>query len=598
MVDGPRHRALQRRAARSSPPTTSARTATRGCATASSKATRSNARCTRASSTCATAQPTCAPVTEAIRRYPVKIEGGRVLPVRSSLIRRPSEPPRDDRHRRRRPGRRLGCPDLAHRRLQGPRRPDRRRAASARTSARRCPRRCLSGEAHADTAYLQKAEAFDALEVDWRPNVTASAIDATARQLRLADGESIGYDKLILCTGGRARTPEHSRRRPAGRYTLRSLQDAATLGAALVAGKRLLVIGGGWIGLEVAATARKKGLEVTVVEAMGRLCERTVPAEISDLPAAPAYLAMACGSSSAPASSDWPRRRDGSSATLSDGREIGMRRRARRRRPDRQRRTRARRPGSACDGGICVDAQCRSSDPDILAAGDVAVWHSEWAGRRMRLESWQNAQEQGIAAARSALGTRSQSPAAAVVLVRPVRRQPADLRHADARAPGRRPRRSGLECLRDVLPRWRTRRRGTGPELGARPALRAAPDRAPQQRRSRPACRSSGSARQACGRFTLFFFGKRHDHDLSLDSSRRPVAAGARQVRAPARQPPVLRRPQLPRACGRDGHAGRQVASKRPSTSPRARRRWWSPARPWPIRRRPRTTTTRWNWWW
>jgi 3-phenylpropionate/trans-cinnamate dioxygenase ferredoxin reductase subunit len=64
----------------------------------------------------------------------------------------------------------------------------------------------------------------------------------------------------------------------------------------------------------------------------------------------------------------------------------------------------AREAGLECDGGIVVDAQCRTSDADILAAGDVASWHSRWAGRRMRLESWQNAQEQGIAAARSALG--------------------------------------------------------------------------------------------------------------------------------------------------------------------------------------------------
>ena len=64
----------------------------------------------------------------------------------------------------------------------------------------------------------------------------------------------------------------------------------------------------------------------------------------------------------------------------------------------------ARAAGLECEGGVCVDAQCRSSDPDILAAGDVASWHGRWAGRRMRLESWQNAQEQGMAAARSALG--------------------------------------------------------------------------------------------------------------------------------------------------------------------------------------------------
>jgi len=63
----------------------------------------------------------------------------------------------------------------------------------------------------------------------------------------------------------------------------------------------------------------------------------------------------------------------------------------------------ARDAGRACAGGVIVDARCRTSDPHVLAAGDVAAWHCDWAGRRMRLESWQNAQEQGIAAARSAL---------------------------------------------------------------------------------------------------------------------------------------------------------------------------------------------------
>jgi 3-phenylpropionate/trans-cinnamate dioxygenase ferredoxin reductase subunit len=64
----------------------------------------------------------------------------------------------------------------------------------------------------------------------------------------------------------------------------------------------------------------------------------------------------------------------------------------------------AREAGLACDGGVIVDARCQTSDPDIFAAGDVAVTPNPWAGRRLRLESWQNAQEQGIAAARAALG--------------------------------------------------------------------------------------------------------------------------------------------------------------------------------------------------
>lgn len=261
----------------------------------------------------------------------------------------------------------------------------------------------LSGEAPAESTYLIKREAFDELALDWRPGVRVTAIDRAARQLRLSAGEPIAYDKLILCNGGRARTLQVPGADLRGVYTLRNIEDARALGQALLPGKRLVVVGGGWIGLEVAATARKKGMDVTVVEAMRRLCERTVPPEISE------YLSglhakhgteviLGAGVTS------FSRDAQGTlTVTLSDGREllcdavvvgIGLI-------PNDEL---AREAGLECDGGIVVDAQCRTSDADILAAGDVASWHCQWAGRRMRLESWQNAQEQGIAAARAALG--------------------------------------------------------------------------------------------------------------------------------------------------------------------------------------------------
>ena len=261
----------------------------------------------------------------------------------------------------------------------------------------------LSGDAHADTTHLLKPEAFDALRIDWRPNVGATFIDRAAKQLHLTRGAHVSYDKLILCSGGRARRLNIPGTDLPGVFTLRSIGDAAALGAALSAGKRLLVVGGGWIGLEVAATARKKGLDVTVVEAMGRLCERTVPPEISgyllQLHAAHGVdvrLGTGIGRLAQGA-------RGALTASFTDGRAlecdavlvgVGLV-------PNDEL---AREAGLACDGGILVDSQCRSSDPDSLAAGDVATWHCEWAGRRTRLESWQNAQEQGIAAARAALG--------------------------------------------------------------------------------------------------------------------------------------------------------------------------------------------------
>jgi 3-phenylpropionate/trans-cinnamate dioxygenase ferredoxin reductase subunit len=261
----------------------------------------------------------------------------------------------------------------------------------------------LSGEATAESTHLIKSDAFEKLGLDWRPSVRVTSIDRVGRKVLLSTDESIHYDKLILCNGGRARPMNIPGAELPGLFTLRSIDDAQALSKALLPGKKIVVVGGGWIGLEVAATARKKGMEVTVVEAMPRLCERTVPPEISE------YLArlhsrhgtqLILGASVA----RFARNAEGMLvATLSDGREllcdavvigIGLI-------PNDEL---ARDAGLECDGGIVVDAQCRSSDPDILAAGDVASWHCRWAGRRKRLESWQNAQEQGIAAARSALG--------------------------------------------------------------------------------------------------------------------------------------------------------------------------------------------------
>jgi 3-phenylpropionate/trans-cinnamate dioxygenase ferredoxin reductase subunit len=261
----------------------------------------------------------------------------------------------------------------------------------------------LAGEVAPESVWLQKPQAFDALALDWRPGVRAARIDRAGRRLELAGGQTLAYDKLILCTGGRARPLPVPGAELPGVFSLRTIDDALALAPRLQPGQTIAVIGGGWIGLEVAATARGKGAEVVVVETQGRLCERTVPAEISAHllalhrahgtqvllgtglgaiePAEPGRLVVRLGDGSRLACD-----------TVVVG--IGMLAND----------ELARAAGLACDGGVLVDAQCRTSDPDILAAGDVAVATNPWAGRRIRLESWQNAQDQGIAAARTALG--------------------------------------------------------------------------------------------------------------------------------------------------------------------------------------------------
>jgi 3-phenylpropionate/trans-cinnamate dioxygenase ferredoxin reductase component len=261
----------------------------------------------------------------------------------------------------------------------------------------------LAGEAAPDSTRLMKSEAFDALALEWRGGARVTRLDRAAKRLDMADGETLAYDKLILCTGGRARTLAIPGADGPGVHTLRTIDDALALAPLLKPGNSVVVVGGGWIGLEVAATARKKGADVVVVEAQSRLCERTVPREISEhlLALHGAHgtrVILGAGVTGFAASADGR-----STVTLADGSTltcdaivvgVGLV-------PNDEL---AREAGLECDGGVLVDSRCRTSDPDILAAGDVAVTPNPWAGRRLRLESWQNAQDQGIAAARSALG--------------------------------------------------------------------------------------------------------------------------------------------------------------------------------------------------
>jgi 3-phenylpropionate/trans-cinnamate dioxygenase ferredoxin reductase subunit len=261
----------------------------------------------------------------------------------------------------------------------------------------------LLGEAPPESARLLPAEDVERLRIDWMGGVAVRRIDRERQAVELDDGTLIGYDRLILCTGGSARPLAPRYQRHDCVHVLRTLDDAARLAASLRPGLRMAVIGGGWIGLEVAASAVKKGAAVTLVEAAGRLCERSVTPEVSDI----LYRLHAANGVDVRLGASLERLQvaDDGTATvlLKDGTGIacdvvvvgiglvpndGL----------------ARAAGLDCGGGVIVDAACRTSDPRIFAAGDVAVMPISRYGRAMRLESWQNAQEQGIAAAQAALG--------------------------------------------------------------------------------------------------------------------------------------------------------------------------------------------------
>ena len=251
--------------------------------------------------------------------------------------------------------------------------------------------------------YFRPLEQLQKQQIEFRPSTRVTAIDREARAVVLASGERLPYEGLALTTGTRVRPlPVPGADHPAVCY-LRGLEDARRLRERLPAATRVLVVGGGFIGLEVAATARAAGKQVTVVEALDRLMARAVAPVVSDYFASlhrargvefrfGVGLAAIAGQA------------DGSfTASLADGSTIdadllvagiGVL-------PNQELAAAA---GLECHSGIVVDEYARTSDPRIVAAGDC-TWH---INRRFaaahRLESVQNAVDQGKIAAASLLG--------------------------------------------------------------------------------------------------------------------------------------------------------------------------------------------------
>jgi len=259
----------------------------------------------------------------------------------------------------------------------------------------------LLGEATAESCYLAESDEMAALGVV-RIFDRAIAIDRGARTVRTAGGDRLPYDRLLLATGGRPRALSPGETAGAHILLLRTLDDAEAIATRFLPGKHALIIGGGWIGLEVAASARRAGLEVTIVEASARLCSRALPAEPANIIAGlhrRQGVTLRLGRTLA--SLEVPEDRSGGvRARLDDDSlvdadfvvaGIGMV-------PDM---TLASDAGLATNLGILVDEDGRTSDPAIFAAGDVT--ETETPAGRIRQESWANANEQAEAAAAAML---------------------------------------------------------------------------------------------------------------------------------------------------------------------------------------------------
>jgi 3-phenylpropionate/trans-cinnamate dioxygenase ferredoxin reductase component len=248
---------------------------------------------------------------------------------------------------------------------------------------------------------ILQPERLEEHAIDLRMEQRVVAIDRTARLVRTADGSAVAYDKLLIATGSRPR------RLPiegadAALY-LRTFSDALALRRQLLGGIRLVIVGGGFIGLEIAAGAIERGCEVTVIEMAPRILVRGVPETIATVVAA-RHEAAGVRFHLAAQLVRIERTAGVLSVVLADGDTIhcdgviaGV--------GAVPETTLAAEAGLDIDNGVKADANLRTSDPHIYAAGDCCSFpHPLYDGRRIRLEAWRNAQDQGAAVARNMLG--------------------------------------------------------------------------------------------------------------------------------------------------------------------------------------------------
>jgi 3-phenylpropionate/trans-cinnamate dioxygenase ferredoxin reductase subunit len=243
---------------------------------------------------------------------------------------------------------------------------------------------------------------YDEHRIELKLGVSAIHLDPAARRVALSNGEEVVYDRLLLCLGAASRQLACPGADLPGVHYLRNLADVSQIQAGLKQGARTVIIGGGYIGLETAATARKAGCAVTVLEMADRVMNRVVASNVSEyfahehrtqgvnivcntrvmrLEGANRVERVVCADGSS-YEADLLVVGVGAVANMQLAVDAGL----------------------ACDNGIVVDEYCRTSDPAIYAAGDCTYHPSRRFDMRVRLESVDNAFEQAKAAALNILG--------------------------------------------------------------------------------------------------------------------------------------------------------------------------------------------------
>jgi len=250
----------------------------------------------------------------------------------------------------------------------------------------------LSGEQTIERVYLRAAAFYAERKITLHLGVRGERIDRQAREVTLSNGKTLSYDKLLIATGSRARHLNIQGHELAGIHYLRTIDDVDAIRAEFGTGKRITIAGGGYIGLEVASVAVVNGLAVTVLEMEDRILKRVTTAAMSAF-----YHGLHTSRGVVIRTSTKVSGFEGRGrveAVLTEAGEripadlvivgVGII-------PNTEIASAA---GIACDNGILVDDHCRTSDPDIYAAGDCTNHPNALLGRRLRLESVPNAMEQ------------------------------------------------------------------------------------------------------------------------------------------------------------------------------------------------------------
>jgi 3-phenylpropionate/trans-cinnamate dioxygenase ferredoxin reductase subunit len=258
----------------------------------------------------------------------------------------------------------------------------------------------LTGEM-AEPLALQPEADYARHDIEVLKGTRAVGVEVPARRLALAGGRSLDYDVLVACTGGLPRLPAALRCR--GVHLLRDRRDAAALRAELAYSRHLAVVGGGFIGAEVASSAVARGVDVTLIEALEQplaaVLGREVGARVAALHRAHGVRVLA----GTPATSIRRRGARGFEVALQDGRRV---------RADAVVVGAGMVPATGwledtpvrLDRGVVTDSACRTDVPGILAAGDCARWRHPGYGALVHVEHWDTAARHGAAAAAAALG--------------------------------------------------------------------------------------------------------------------------------------------------------------------------------------------------